>query len=258
MTTVYRGTRRTIKAGRHGSHSYTDLPVALIYSAVPPGAWGKPPAHFLKTSTVHAIELDCRTALDMVNDETWLSFSDVLTYLDYGKPGGITRKEAGRILNYLHNRLTGKAPGGEFQYKVYDPGGEEYEGDIMDMLRGVTAVAAFKRDFWDYTEGDDEEDVLSVATLLRADTFIYVDAPTFQKVAQRIGHDCVIYTDVFQGGQYVAKDLLNLDDIEDIPEVGNAWDLDDDRVHTIATFRPLSPRPIRVLWAKRSLKILGR
>jgi hypothetical protein len=195
MTTVYRGTRRTIKAGRHGSHSYTDaLPVALIYSAVPPGAWGKPPAHFLKTSTVHAIELDCRTALDMVNDETWLSFSDVLTYLDYGKPGGITRKEAGRILNYLHNRLTGKAPGGEFQYKVYDPGGEEYEGDIMDMLRGVTAVAAFKRDFWDYTEGDDEEDVLSVATLLRADTFIYVDAPTFQKVAQRIGHDCTSST----------------------------------------------------------------
>ncbi len=257
MTVVYRGTQRRAKGGRQGAHAYTaSLPVAIVYSAVPAGEWGTPPARFLKTSTVHAIDLDCRTALDMAHGETYLGFNDVLAYLDYGKPGGLTHAEARRILNYLHNRLMGKVKvGGQFQYKVYEPGGEEREGSLIEMFYGTTDVSAFRDDYWDGVEGDSEEDVFSIAEMLQADAFVFVDSPTFQKVAQRIGHDCIIYTDLF-GGQYAAEDLKLGIDFEDLIEIGISWDLDHDRVNTITSYRPLSLRPIRVLWARPTRAVL--
>jgi hypothetical protein len=39
-------------------------------------------------------------------------------------------------------------------------------------------------------------------------------------------------------------------------EIGPSWDLENEQVNTITSYRPLSLRPIRVLWARPTRAVL--
>jgi hypothetical protein len=241
---VYRGTTRKIKGGRRGAHSYTpSLEIAAIWSARPEASSFSRRAVFLPTTTVHANDLDCRNLLDMRGNHT--NLSAVLQLLQYGKPNGITDEEVLRVFNYLQNRVTGKAKGGAFAYRIYDEDGDEVEEDLFSY-----PIANLRDEFsWSPS--------LDVAEGLVADTFIFVDAPRFQLVAKRLGYDCVRYADAFAGAEWAAPELLGKP-AEDVEGVTYEYDLEMSLIPTFMTYRPLSLRPIRVLWSRPTARVFGQ
>lgn len=261
---LYRGTQRPDIKGWQKLTSWTpSLPVAVIYSALPSDIFrGRGKAEFLEGSTVHMADLkEDAKILELCGGYHDCAWSHLMESLDFGKPEGITKEEAKRVLNYLHNRLIGKALGGEFNYKVYEVF-EDADWEEMDMmaevdwLRGETLVSHF-RDF-EIEEGN----VLGGVTMqLVADTFIFADAPMVRKVAKRLGYDALMYQDVFGGGPSAAKDLLGCEDIEDVPGISMEWDNlsdEEDAIATHDTVRPLHDETLTNLRSVPVEELLGQ
>ncbi len=231
-TLFYRGTQRRAIQGVRKGLSFTDsLAVAAIWSAVPGDAMasGKESqrARLLPTSTVHAAYLAIRRPL--VYHENHVTLGDVLHDLRFNKEGGITTEEVLRVYNYLHNRLTGRARGGEFEYKVVDEDGETVEWDSFSFTR--TQILDERDGFEAWPEAD-------TAGRLVADTFVFMDSPAVQEAARRQGFDGLLYEDAFQGGEYAALDILGRK-ARDLEGVDVTYGLDGDRLITHRTVRPL-------------------
>jgi hypothetical protein len=182
--------------------------------------------------------VDDSKALEL-SDNNFMGLGDVLRALDYGSPEGITETEVHKVYNYLHNRLTGRAKGGEFLYRVYDSEGDRVEdADVpFDIRSPQTPISWVARDNWD------EEPEVETADYLTADTFIFADAPAVQKAARRLGYNALIYPDVFAGGGDASEELLGKE-VDDLYGIEMAYDLDDDFVPTHTTFRVLDPSAI--------------
>ena len=238
---LFRGTRtarpeQTVR----GAVSYTpSLFVASIYSARPGNVWSSAPAHFLSTSTVRAITLRDPRIFDMRDLGSYCSLSEVLKMIGY--PENISEAEVRRIYNYMHNRILGKARGGEFEYKVYDID-DDYEevnkSDVpLSFLFPETAISYVAREAFDFDPS------LSTTSNVVADTFIFVDAPKVQKAIRHMGYDIIAYVDVFAGAQYAASDLFGMDEEEVMNQEGlwEDYDIEDDEVVVHESYRILEP-----------------
>lgn len=235
----YRGVQqpKNILKGVRGLPSYTPIAsAATIYSMRPGDNWGQRKPELLPTSTVQPAFIKANKPLH-INDLT-TQFGDFLRELRYGEADGITDEEVRKILNYLHNRQTGKAKGGDLLYKIVDEDGDEVEIDFGDVLHGRTQILNLRDDIemW-------PEDTLEIADRLHAETYALCDAPMTKKVAERLGHDAFIYTDPFHPGE--ASEILFDKPDEELEGVGDAYNLEDDEVATIETIRPFSAEQIR-------------
>ena len=154
-----------------------------------------------------------------------------------------------RVLNYLQNRLTGKARGGEFRYRVLDEDGEERdEADLpFSFSASQTLLSGFREEFSD-------DGGMDVAHRLTADTYIFADAPATQQAAARLGHDAFRYQDVFEGGPSAARDLLGID-IADIACVEDEQDLQGEWVPSHDAVRPLAAARVERVWARPAAEL---
>ena len=257
---LYRGTQTPnyLRTAR-GLPSYTpSLPVAVIYSAVP-GAGifhsGPQEAHFIKGSTVTAVEFKFKKVLDLRGDESgnYCSLADVIDALGFGR-GGINVDEVRKIYNYLHNRNTGKAKGGEFSYKFYDED-RETELDERDLLSLHDIVFGRNSIFlWPAREEFEHDPTLEQAARLVADAFIFADSPAVRRVAAAQGFDAILYEDVCTGCGYAAEDLFEVTDLESIG-IDEGWDIEMKDVPVHETYRPLIDG--RVVWQKPGAELVG-
>jgi hypothetical protein len=239
IQTVYRGTQLpTIEGVRKGQSFAYSLPVAIIWSARPGDIWARRPnAQFLETSTVHRVQVDAKNPL-MLSTRNHTTLADILRALQFGKPDGITDDEVRKIYNYLHNRIIGKAAGGEFSYMVVDEEGDERDEDEVPLsFRNPQSMITLARDDWDFAPG------LDTAEFLIADTYIFADAPAAQRVAMRLGHDVMIYPDVFQGGEDAAKELLGCA-VHELDGITEEIDLKGENVPEHGTLRLLDPASV--------------
>lgn len=244
---VYRGTQRREQHGVRGATSWTDsLPVALIWAAVPADPWSssreRQHAHFIDTSTVHAAHLALHHPL--VFDYNSASVTDVLRALGYGAPNGITHDEARKVFNYLHNRIYGKAAGGEFSYVIMDEDGDELDPDDAPFsLTGSSSYILDLRDEFEYAG-------IEVAERLQADVYVFFDSKTVQAVARRLGFDGFVYPDIFQGCEYAARDLFGPDvECDDVRGISDDRDVKGETVWTHRTYRPLVEGAVVDAWA---------
>lgn len=230
---IYRGTQHQDVKGIQRVPSYTDsLPVAIIWSSTPPDQWTGREAKFIPTSTVHRATLNAGKMLEL-SDYNYESFSMLLQVLKHGKADGITTDEALKVLTYMNNRLLGRVPGGEFKYTVRDEDGELETGENIQIsfVDPTTIISEFRDVFeWDPSR--------EVADRLEADTFIFADSKTVQKVARRLGFDALSYVDVFMGGEFVSQKLLGIA-VEDLNGVLMGTEIEGDAVPTHMTYRPL-------------------
>lgn len=237
-TLLYRGTQTSQDKTVRGASSWTpSLPVAIIWSARP-GQLGDS-AEFLESSTVHVGRLRAGAkTLQLCAHSNVCSFAEVLQALRYREDGGIPEEEATKILNYLHNRETGRVRGGEFAYRVIDEDGEEVtEADIPFSIRSpVTRVSEFR-------DGDWYDDPQEAAGRLEADAFIFADAPAVLRAARSLGYDAIRYLDVFDGGTWAAPELLGVE-VDELDGVEMDSDLEYEEVPVHETIRPLSPEAI--------------
>jgi hypothetical protein len=231
LETVYRGTQyKAIEGARKGLSFAYSLPVAIIWSARPGDIWGRREPQFLPTSTIHIAQLEIKKPF--VIEEPFTSLGDVLRRLKY--PRGIADDDVRKIYNYLHNRIIGKVPGGDFSYVVLDEdGGEPRDEDEVPLsFRSPQSLISLARDDWDNDPG------LDTADLLQVDTFIFADAPAFQRAAVAAGYDAMVYMDVFQGGEHAAPILLK-QDVYDLEGVTEEQDIQGEYVPAHMTLRPL-------------------
>lgn len=228
MTTLYRGTQRLDPGGIRKSMSFTDSKdVAIIWSAVPADVLRRSKAKFVPSSTLHTIEVDTSNALDLGDNSSTLG--NVLRLLE-----GISHEEVLKILNYMHNRLTGRAKGGEFSFHVLDEDGNNplEEEEVFGFSFTQTLISWF-RDEWDYSPSIEEADRVV------ADTFIFADAPAVQRAALRLGYDWLTYRDVFEGGRSASIDLLKTT-VGELEGVKWERDLNWEKVPTHQTYRLLN------------------
>lgn len=245
---LYRGTQGpSPEESVRKSLSFTPcMAVATVYSARPANPWvNVMEAEFLPSSTVHAAVIASRRMLKW--PWTAMAFDDVLQTLKYGERDGITEAEAIRVLNYMHNRILGRAAGGEFKYVVLDEFLERYEEDEEPWGLLQTGVDYFRSEFkYDPT--------VEVARRLQADTYVFADAPVIEVVARRLGFDSMSYEDVFSADDAV-EDLLGVD-IEQISCVTERDDVAEDWVPTHETVRPFAGTPIDYQWSRPALDVL--
>lgn len=238
---VYRGTQRGDSRTVRGSPSYTSsVGAALIWSAVP-GSWNSDP-HFLPSSSVCASKLKADRVFSIGEGRTWSTVGEVVRALQ------ISDEETRKIFSYLHNRLMGKASGGEFGYRVEDEEGEELHEDEVpfSLLRPETLMSVCR---------DELEYDPSVVDRVKVDAFVLADSPAVQRALARNGYDAVVYRDVFQGGSSASEDLLGID-VLDLPGVEEDLDLRDEDVPTHLTIRPVDLSSVEVLWQKPSLEVI--
>lgn len=244
----YRGTRSRdpTKGYLRGLSFTSSFGVALIYSANPGDVWSiqnwKPA--FVEASSVSAAKLDKDPMLDLGG--TAATVGDVLRALKYEK-GGITHDEALKIYNYLHNRLVGKAKGGDFKYVYLDEDGEPGEWDVPLMHTIIS---------WEARDDFDVE-YEPAANRLVLDSFVLADTPIVQTVAARLGFKSIGYDDIFGGGEEAAKVLLGLE-VEDLQGVRECRDLEWEDVHCHDTVRMLPGAAVDWLWTKPSEEIRER
>jgi len=238
MQLLFRGTQ-TEKSERtaRGLVSYTpSLAAAIVYSAMPGDSWRNKEAHFTPKSTVQVIQLKKVKVLDLRPLGLYAALSEVLGIIGYDK--NISKDEVRRVYNYMHNRLTGRAKGGDFRYKVYDTEGEEVYADSVPLSfpHPQTLISYEARE-----EFDEYPSIATTANVV-ADTFIFVDSPAIQEAAQRLGYAAILYTDVFEGGVKAAKDLLGLSKKNFIAFHGlrRDHDIEQDFVLAHDTFRIIS------------------
>jgi len=241
METVYRGTQRpTLEGVRKGASFAYSLPVAVIWSARPGDIWLNIKTQFLSTSTVHTVQIDPHNPLKLSNKSyTYLgSVLRALGLTDDDFADDATSSEVAKVYNYLHNRLIGKAKGGEFLYRVFDEEGERrHEDEVPLSFRHPQSLITLARDDWDY------EPSLDTADQLQADTYIFADAPAIQRIAIRRGYDALIYPDVFQGGKSASEELLGCP-VDRLEGIEMDLDLEREEVPVHWTFRPLDERVI--------------
>jgi hypothetical protein len=201
--------------------------------------WSSRPAGFLRTSTVHAVTLRKPRIFDLRHLGVHTRLRDVLEEIDY--PENISPEQVRRIYNYLHNRVIGKAKGGEFKYKVYDPNNDWEEADDdevpLSILRPQTLISYFARD-----DFDDDPSILTTSNV-EADTFIFIDAPAVQKAVRAMGYDVIAYIDAFGGAEYAVRDLFGMDE-EELLEQEGVWDdfdIDYEEIIVHESFRILNP-----------------
>jgi len=232
---LYRGTQhRKVEGVRAGLSYTTSLPAAIVWSSVPPDKWGQREAEFLPTSTVHVARLNTDRVLELAQGDNHASFASVLMSLEYGDRGGISQEEATKILQYMHNRIIGKAKGGEFVYRVYDEEGELFDDNdlpfsLTDPLTGVSEI----RDAFECADNP-----LETAGRLIADTFIFADAPAVQRAAIKMGYEAMFYWDLFQGAEHASKQLLGIE-AEHLKGVEWDHDIDGERTLVHETYRVL-------------------
>lgn len=250
-----RGTQKPDDKGIRGAASYTpSLPVAIIWSAVPGDMWARKPAHFLPTSTIQFARLKTGEGRILrLSDSNYESFAEILGLLKYGERGGIDQDEAVKILQYMHNRIIGRARGGEFRYIVLDEDGRpEDEGALpLSFTNPMTLIGELKDAF----EWDDRHFLVSHANRLTADTYIFADAPAVQRAAVKLGYEAISYPDLFVGGESAAKQLLDME-IEDLQGIQMQRDIDSDEVPTHETIRPLTKGAVEPIKAVRTLDLL--
>lgn len=236
---LYRGTQTSSVKGVREALSYTpSLPVAIIWSAHPGDTWGNLAPHFLPTSTVHRAKLNTKKILEL-SEYTHATFGRILRKLKYGRPGGIDDREALKILQYMHNRIIGKARGGEFKYAVLDEEGEHLDPEEVPLsfTDPVTLISEVKDEFQS-ASFDGIKEALTVADRIEADTFIFADAPAVTRAALKLGYEVMWYPDVFAGGEFGAPPLLGMN-VEDLQGVEMDYDIEDDEIATHDTYRPL-------------------
>lgn len=132
-------------------------------------------------------------------DENHVGVGEVLRLLRYGEDGGISHGEALKIYNYLINRESGKARGGEFRYEVLDEDGDPTEEGLD--LSGRSRLRDAKDSFDAWQDLDD-------ADRLVADAYVFADAPAFVRAARALGYDGVVHDDPFEGGPPAAESLF--------------------------------------------------
>jgi hypothetical protein len=246
---------RKVKKPKTAPSFTNSLPVALIWSAVPGDPWSsnkeRKKAHFVETSRVEAVELLSKKILDLRSHGNHTSLYWILKALGYGKNKVFTIEDALKVYNYLHNRIIGRAVGGEFKYKVLDENEEEIDDSEvpLDLRNPQTAISYFARTDFEVNPG------INTAANIIADTFIFVDAPAVQRVAMALGYKCIAYEDVFGGGEYAAPELLGVE-VEDLSGVKMEEDIDWDEVPVHDTYRPLTPDATRPLWTKPADEVL--
>lgn len=220
--------------------SYTPLATAAaIYSTHPGSEFGEKPSMF-ETSTVQPAFIRAGKPLKIPYTAT--TFGDVLRKLRYGEPNGITDDEVLRVLAYLHNRIvgaTGEVFSGDFSYKIVDEDGEEVEADWGDLLHGRTQILNLRDEIESWPD-----ETLEKADTLQAPTYVFADSPTVKKVAERLGYDAFVYSDLFGPGE-MSQMLFNKagEDLEGV-EQEDDW-LTDDDVLAIQTIRPFSEDQVR-------------
>lgn len=233
----FRGTQRRGVRGVKVLQSYTPLAsAATIYSMRP----GDPFAHarerrapcLLPTSTVHPVFV--RSTRPFRADGLVLSLGDVMRALRYGEPDGMTDEDVAKTLNYLHNRIVGRAAGGDFEYEFRDEDGEEIDTDLGDLLRGRTRFVVLKEDVLD---ARDAAEALALADQLHADAFIFFDAPGVKRAAARLGYDAFAYADPF-GADEAAVSLFGKETSE-LRGIDEEWGLGE-RTAVIETVRPFA------------------
>lgn len=251
LDTVYRGTqRRDIKGARKGLSFTPSLPVSVIWSARPGDVWARRKTVFLPTSTVHTAQLNVRNPL-ILGKGCYDTLSHILELLRYDYVGGIPEEDVTRIYNYLHNRLTGKAKGGEFSFKVLDEDYEEIDDDVVPFSLSMpdTLISWVAREEWYY------EPTIETASHLMADTYIFVDAPAVQRAALAQGYDSIVYVDVFAGGTSAAETLLGCD-VEELDGVTMDYDIEDEFVPTHWSLRLLDPDIVESMTATPAEEIV--
>lgn len=249
--TLYRGTQRPEIEGVRKGLSYTpSLPAAVIWSSMPPDAWGRREPAFLPTSTIHEAQIVRGGKVLQLAEDSYVSFQRILLLFGYGRRNGISKDEAIKILLYMHNRVIGKARGGEFLYKLVDEDGEERDDRHLPLSFSspMTLISEFKDEF----EGDD-----TITGRLAADVFIFSDAPAVQREAVRQGYDILSYRDVFQGAEGASEKLLGIP-AEDLHGVETEYDLNRDRVCVHETYRPLTAGAIKVVGSILTKDLLKR
>lgn len=251
---LYRGTQRPeIEGVRKGLSYTTSLPAAVIWSTMPPDVFAHDPkrrkAQVLPGSTVHIAELRTKKVLELA-ENNYTSFRDILLRLEYGDRNGIDEEEALKVLWYLHNRIIGRAKGGEFLYRVVDEDGELVdERDLpLSFTDPLTAVSEFREEF-------EFDPTLETAARLSADAFIFSDAPAAQKVARRLGYKVFLYHDVFAGGEGVSEQLFGIP-VYELAGVDTEYDLEDDKVPTHETYRELVAGAVKPVETVRTRALL--
>ncbi len=116
------------------------------------------------------------------------------------------------------------------------------EDEVPFSLSHPQSLVSMARDSWDYSPD------LDTADRVLADTFIFADSPTVQKVAVRLGYDAFVYKDVFAGGKDATKELLGMD-VASVPGIEMEYDLHTNndrsrRVPVHRTFRPLTAEAV--------------
>jgi hypothetical protein len=256
--------------------SFTDsLPVAIIWSAVPGDSYTREDkAGFIPSSVVQAAEFNCRKILDLRKYGLYTGLSSVLEELGYGSNPHFTIDEALKIYAYLHNRIIGKAFGGEFKYRLavdqeffetevddFDEDEHEFddegkvivtEHDVPLSLRvPMTQIYVFGVPSFEFNPS------IETARGLIADTFVFADAPAVQRVARASGYDCIVYEDVFEGGESAAPEILGVN-VLDIPGIKEEEDIEDEWLPAHDTYRPLNLDAFRILWEKPAPEVLER
>jgi len=150
---LYRGTQQPEVQGHHALTSWTpSLPVALVYSARPGSRIWRQPPELLEGSTIHRARLPTSARiLSLCGGSVTCSLWEVMSSMDYGAPNGATDDDVRRILNYMHNRLTGRAQGGPFEVRASFPDRVPItEEDVpFSVRRPQTEVSVFRDDVWD-------------------------------------------------------------------------------------------------------------
>lgn len=222
--------------------SYTPLATAAaIYSGKSGDIFGQSPPELRRTSTVQPAFVRARKPLSIPHIYT--TFGDVLRELHYGEPDGITDEEVKLVLNYLHNRVvgaTGEYAGGGVDYKILDEDGEEVEADLGDLLHSRTQVLNLRDEIgW----ANSTEEVLELADTLHAPTYVFADSPTAKRVAERLGYDAFVYSDLFSPGE--SAEMLFGKSGEDLEGIEQDWGLEDQEILGIQTVRPFSEEQVR-------------
>lgn len=248
---LYRGTQRPQVGGLHRLTSWTvSLPVAVIYSARPRDGWRGP--RFMEGSTIHEAELpDTARVLHLCGGSPTCSLADVMKALRFGHPHGLTRDEARRILNYLHNRLVGRTHGGQFLFKALDEDGDAITDEDVpfSLSQPETVVSVFREDVFDDVGPE------AAGDLFFADTYVFADSPSVRKAARRLGYDALGYQDIFEGTDEAADRLLGCD-VLDLEEVDEAPDINAQDVAVHQTIRPLHPEALVPLGSVPTVEVL--
>lgn len=274
----FRGTvtKEQEKTALGGAPSWTPcLGAAIVWAAVPPNVWSSSKeaqsARFAEGSTVTAAKISAAKVLDLGGPDQ--SLGEVLRALSFEKDDGITTDEAMRIFNYMHNRLIGKARGGEFKYRVFDADGEAMDPQEVPLSFSMPeTLISMTRDDFDLARPDTLPTTpaqakrarvaarLAEADRVSADAFIFADTPTVQKVARRLGFDAIVYLDAFGGGPGALRDLMGIDpeQVDCLTEEDDPFSDDDWRQNTLwlhETLRPLSDDIVKVEWSESAPKV---